>query len=165
MSNPGYRMYVTLDAEVAQKQRQSAIGNDEYQIVIVDGSVFRVQHHYERKDPNPRSHMWTSDTVQQPDLPQPVVDAFQTQLSACSVAIGGDGNRPDTPNVVNKRIMIRIQHNKSTYEFEKRPSAHVEIRKDGNATAPNDVPSKVRNEAESILGGNFDYLHHVIHRP
>ena len=159
MSGSSYRRHVILDAEVAEKHSQSAIGNDEYWITIVDGRVFNVQHHYEQKSPDPNSHMWTSDVIREPDLPQPVVDAFQAQLSACNVTVSGGGNRPNTPDVVNTRVSVRIRDSGSTYEFEKRPADYVEVRESGNEIRPKDVPKNVRDEAESILDGNVTYLY------
>ena len=162
MASQNYRRYVCLSAVADQTTHQKAEWDDEYEIIITDKSIYNITHCYEQKSHRPNSHMQTNEILQDKDVPEPVVKEFQTQLQACNVSIGGGGNRPSTPNVVDTRITIRIHENGSTYEYEKPRSNYVEVRKDGNGIDPKKVSNKVRKEAESILGSNYTYLHTLV---
>ena len=157
------KIHIILEAEVDEKTSQNAIGNDEYQIVLVDGRVFNCKRHYERKDPNPRSHMWTSDIIQQSEVPKPVSDMFRPQLSASGADFSGEESQPTTPKVLSTRITVLFRDEGTTYRFEKGRSDYVEIEKGGEGTAPNGVPKEVIDEVEPMLGNDFEYLHNVIY--
>lgn len=163
MSAQSPELHVILEAEVDEKTRQSAIANDEYQIVLVDGKIFNCKHHYEQKDPDPRSHMWVSDIIQESEVPKPVSDVFRQQLSASGASFSGGRSQPSTPDVLNTRVVSWFRDNGTIYRFEKGRSGYVEIEKDGRGIAPKDVPREVLNEVDPMFGNNFEYLHDMIY--
>jgi hypothetical protein len=157
-------IHVILEAEVDEKTEQTAIGNDEYQIVLVDGNIFNCNHHYERENPNPRSHMWTSDIIRQSEVPDPVSDVFRPQLSASGANFSGGEDQPSTPEVLNTRVIVWFRDDGTTYRFEKGRSDYIEIEKSGTEITPKDVPKEVLSEVEPMFGNNFEYLYNVIYR-
>lgn len=156
-------LHVILEAEVGEKTRQSAIANDEYQIVLVDGRIFNCKHHYEQKDPDPRSHIWVSDTIQESEVPKPVSDVFRPQLSASGASFSGGGSQPSAPDVLNTRVVLWFRDNGTTYRFEKGRSDYVEIEKGGKEIAPEDVPREVLSEVEPMFGNNSEYLYDMMY--
>lgn len=163
MSSGSPKIRVILEAEVDEKTRQSAIGNDEYQIVLVDGRIFNCKHHYEQKNPDPRSHMWKSDIIQQSEVPKPVSDGFRPQLSASGANFSSGGSQPSTPDVLSTRVVVRFRNSGTIYRFEKGRSDYVEIEKGGDGISPRDVPDQALSEVEPMLGDNLEYLYDVIY--